>query len=318
MADVLSETALVVGVDPRRRRGGPRPPRGRLRRDAVRALPLLPAVVLLAVFLLGPVISSFYGAFTNAALRGAAARDVEFVGFQNYIDLFSDPDFPQSVVLTLVFLIGSAIIGQNVLGMILALAMRSSAAIVRGVVATIVVGAWVLPEIVASFAAYAFFAQDGTLNALLGLVGVEGPSWLYDAPMLSVILANIWRGTAFSMLVYSAALAEVPPEITESAEVDGARGWQRFAYITVPMIRRSISTNLMLTTLQTLSVFTLIYVMTGGGPGTSSSTLPVLAYQEAFKFSELGFGTAIATILLVVGGIFSIVYIRALRPEADR
>jgi multiple sugar transport system permease protein len=135
--------------------------------------------------------------------------------------------------------------------------------------------------------------------------------------MIAVILANIWRGTAFSMLVYSAALQDMPLDVTEAAEVDGARGWQRLVFITVPMIRRSISTNLMLTTLQTLSVFTLIFVMTGGGPGTNSSTLPVLAYQEAFKFGELGFGTAIATIMLLVGAVFSIIYIRALKPEVD-
>ena len=73
----------------------------------------------------------------------------------------------------------------------------------------------------------------------------------------------------------------------------------------------------MLTTLQTLSVFTLIFVMTGGGPGTNSSTLPVLAYQEAFRFGQLGFGTAIATIMLLVGAAFSLIYIRALRPEVD-
>jgi multiple sugar transport system permease protein len=119
------------------------------------------------------------------------------------------------------------------------------------------------------------------------------------------------------MLVYSAALQDMPLDVTEAAEVDGARGWQRLMFITLPMIRRSISTNLMLTTLQTLSVFTLIFVMTGGGPGTNSSTLPVLAYQEAFKFGELGFGTAIATIMLLVGAVFSIIYIRALKPEVD-
>jgi len=73
----------------------------------------------------------------------------------------------------------------------------------------------------------------------------------------------------------------------------------------------------MLTTLQTLSVFTLIYVMTGGGPGTDSSTLPILAYQEAFKFAQVGYGTAIATVMLVIGGAFSVVYIRSLRPEVD-
>jgi multiple sugar transport system permease protein len=195
--------------------------------------------------------------------------------------------------------------------------MRSANPVVRSLVGTFVVAAWVLPEIVAAFAAYAFFNQTGTLNTVLAWFGIQGANWLYTFPMIAVILANVWRGTAFSMLVYAAAVQEVPPEITESAEVDGARGWQRLVFITVPMIRRSISTNLMLTTLQTLSVFTLIFVMTGGGPGTSSSTLPILAYQEAFQFSQLGFGTAIATIMLLVGAVFSVIYIRALRPEVD-
>jgi len=105
--------------------------------------------------------------------------------------------------------------------------------------------------------------------------------------------------------------------VQESAAMDGASGVKRLRYITLPMTRRSINTNLMLTTLQTLSAFTIIYVMTGGGPGTKSSTLPILAYQEAFKFSEIGLGTAIATILLLVGAVFSIIYIRALRPGVD-
>jgi len=283
----------------------------------VRSIPLLPAVVLLAIFLLGPILSSFYGSFTDASLSGAAAQGATFVGFDNYLSLLADPDFPKSVLLTLVFLVASAIIGQNVLGLGLAILMRSSARLVRSLVGTFVVTAWVLPEIVASFAAYAFFNDTGTLNSMLARLGIEGPNWLYALPMLAVIVANIWRGTAFSMLVYAAALHDVPPDITEAAEVDGARGWQQLVYITLPTIRRSISTNLMLTTLQTLSVFTLIFVMTGGGPGTNSSTLPVLAYQEAFAFGELGLGTAIATILLLVGAAFSVVYIRALKPAVD-
>ncbi|ARC55835.1 Trehalose transport system permease protein SugA [Frondihabitans sp. 762G35] len=291
--------------------------RAKRRRSVVRSIPLLPSIVLLVIFLVGPIISSFYGSFTNMSLTGAAAQGSSFIGFKNYTDLFADPDFPKSVVLTLVFLFASAVIGQNLLGLGLALLMRSALAPVRAIVGTFVVAAWVLPEIVAAFAAYAFFNQTGTLNTVLAWFGIQGANWLYTFPMLSVILANIWRGTAFSMLVYAAAVQEVPPEITESAEVDGAGGFKRLIYITLPVIRRSISTNLMLTTLQTLSVFTLIFVMTGGGPGTESSTLPILAYQEAFKFSQLGFGTAIATIMLLVGAIFSIVYIRALKPEVD-
>ncbi|BDZ49164.1 amino acid ABC transporter permease [Frondihabitans sucicola] len=298
---------------------GSRPGSGRARRlrTVGRTLPLVPSMVLLALFLLGPIISSFYGSFTNSSLTGATAQSSQFIGFSNYTKLFADPDFPKSVVLTLVFLFTSAVIGQNLVGLGLALLMRSAHKTVRAIVGTFVVAAWVLPEIVAAFAAYAFFNQTGTLNTMLAWFGIHGANWLYTFPLLSVILANIWRGTAFSMLVYAAAVQEVPPEITESAEVDGAGGFKRLIYITLPVIRRSISTNLMLTTLQTLSVFTLIFVMTGGGPGTNSSTLPILAYQEAFKFSQLGFGTAIATIMLLVGAIFSIVYIRALKPEVD-
>ncbi|MBE1875021.1 carbohydrate ABC transporter permease [Myceligenerans pegani] len=286
-------------------------------RGAARAVPLAPAVALLALFMLGPVVWSFYGSFTNTALTGPTAANPEWIGLGNYAGLLADPDFPKSLWLTVVFVFASAVVGQNVLGLALAGLLRSAVRPVRSIASTVVVAAWVLPEIVAAFAAYAFFHADGTLNAMLAGIGVTGPDWLYSTPMLAVVLANIWRGTAFSMMVYSAALAEVPPDLTEAAQLDGANGAQRLAWVTLPVIRRSISTNLMLTTLQTLSVFTLIYVMTGGGPGTDSSTLPILAYQEAFKFAQVGYGTAIATVMIVVGGVFSVIYIRALRPEVD-
>ncbi|MBW0254784.1 carbohydrate ABC transporter permease [Cellulomonas sp. PS-H5] len=298
-------------------RGGFRRPRRRPGRTALRLLPLLPAVALMLVFLAGPVLWSFYGSLTNQALTGYKAANPEFVGLDNYAELLTDDGFWKAVVLTVVFVGASAVIGQNVLGMALALLLRAAAKPLRAVVSALVVVAWVLPEIVAAFALYAFFSTDGTLNQVLGWFGLEGPTWLISVPMLAVILANIWRGTAFSMMVYGAALSEVPPDVTEAAAIDGATGPQRFFRITLPMIRRSISTNLMLTTLQTLAVFTLIWVMTGGGPGTDSSTLPVLAYQEAFKFAQVGYGTAIATVTLLVGAVFSIVYIRVLKPEVD-
>ena len=239
------------------------------------------------------------------------------MGFDNYTALFADPDFPVSVFNTVVFVLFSAVLGQNILGLGLALLMRAAGRIAAAVVATIVVTAWVLPEIVAAFAMYAYFRDDGSLNTALGALGVPTASWLYEYPLIIVIIANIWRGTAFSMMVYSAALTDIPPEITEAAQMDGASGSKRLFLITIPLIRRTIATNSMIVTLQTLSVFTLIFVMTGGGPGVKSTTLPILAYQEAFKFGQLGFGTAIATIMLLVGAVFSIFYIRALRSEAN-
>ncbi|MFT4307635.1 MAG: sugar ABC transporter permease [Microbacterium sp.] len=299
----------------------PAPRRGRKRAGALRVLsqstPLIPALVLLAIFLIGPMVFALWGSLTNAALTGYRAAKPEFIGLDNYAALFADKDFWGALLLTLVFVFFSAIVGQNVLGMALAVLTRTGTKILASIVSTLVVVAWVLPEIVAAFALYAYFSSDGTLNAFLGSIGLGGVSWLIDYPMLSVILANVWRGTAFSMLVYNAALAEVPPEVHEAAQIDGANSVQRFFLITIPVIRRSIATNLMLTTLQTLGTFGLIWVMTAGGPGTRSSTLPVLAYQEAFKFAQVGYGTAIAAVTIVLGAVFAALYIRILKPEVE-
>jgi multiple sugar transport system permease protein len=313
-------SADTVSRPPRQTVTGPGPAgpgaRGRPRaRTLRRVLPLAPAVVLLAIFLLGPVVWSFYGSFTDAALTGASAQDPQWVGLANYLTLFRDPVFPLSLWLTFVFVVASAIIGQNFLGLGIALLMNRANKVVSAVVGTAVVAAWVLPEIVAAFVAYAYFSKDGTLNQVLAAAGMTGPNWLFSFPMLSIILANAWRGTAFSMMVYRAALNDVPVEVTEAAMIDGADGVKRLTWITIPMIKNSIATNLMLITLQTLSVFTLIWVMTAGGPGNESTTLPIMAFQEAFKFGDIGYGTAIATVMLLIGAAFSLVYIRALRPE---
>jgi len=279
----------------------------------VRMIPLVPAIILMLIFLVGPIVWSLWGSLTNASLSGRAATDPQFIGVDNYTRLFADPLFPQSVWLTVVFTFVSAVIAQTVLGLSLALLMNKANEKVRAVVGIIIVAAWILPEIVAAFVAYAFFSKDGTLNQILATFGLGGPNWLYSFPMLAVICANIWRGTAFSMMIYQAALNDVPPEITEAAMVDGAGGAKRLFFVTLPMIKQTITTTLMLITLQTLSLFTLIWVMTAGGPSNNSTTLPILAYREAFRFGDIGYGTAIATVMLAVGAVFSILYIRALR-----
>ncbi|MET4619969.1 multiple sugar transport system permease protein [Arthrobacter sp. 2762] len=284
-------------------------------RRYLRLLPVVPSVLLLLLFLLAPVAWSFYASFTNAALSGRAARDPQWVGLENYVRMFSDDAFPLAAWLTVVFVAASAVLGQNLLGLLIALLMTRSRKAVSSWVGTAVVAAWVLPEIVAAFAAYAYFNREGTLNQMLAFFGGQGPGWLYTFPLVAIILANTWRGTAFSMLVYRAALADVPQDVSEAALMDGAQGWQRLAFITLPLIRSSIATNLMLITLQTLAVFTLIWVMTAGGPANASTTLPVLAYQEAFKFGDIGYGTAVASVLIVLGVVFGAVYVRLLREQ---
>ncbi|MFI0775263.1 carbohydrate ABC transporter permease [Streptomyces sp. NPDC021212] len=279
----------------------------------LRWLPLAPATALLLLFLGGPIAYCCYIAFTNMQLTGTATT--EFTGLANFRRAFGDDDFRNAVVLTLVFTVVSSLLGQNTLGLALATLMRRASKPVRTLIGSVVVAAWVLPEIVAGFLLYAFFRREGTLNALLDGLGLPSQNWLYTLPILAVSFANVWRGTAFSMLVYSAALSEIPQEITEAAEVDGAGGPRRFWHVTLPMIRRSIGTNLMLNTLQTLSVFGLIWAMTRGGPGNRSQTLPVFMYDQAFNKSLIGYGTAVALLLLLVGAAFSVVYLRLMREE---
>ncbi|MCN9240184.1 sugar ABC transporter permease [Streptomyces sp. RY43-2] len=287
--------------------------RGVRARSLTRALPVAPAVVLLFLFLAGPIAYCAYIAFTDLQLTGQAHSS--FVGFANFRTAFRDEAFLNAVWLTLVFTVLSSLVGQNTLGLALASLMRRASKPVRTLTGGIVITAWVLPEVVAGFLLYAFFRREGTLNAILDWLHLPRQNWLFTLPILAVSFANVWRGTAFSMLVYSAALDDIPKEITEAVEVDGASGPRRLWHITLPMIRRSIGTNLMLNTLQTLSVFGLIWVMTRGGPGNKSQTLPLFMYEQAFQNSMIGYGTAVALLLLLVGSLFALVYLRLLRTE---
>ncbi|WTN26829.1 sugar ABC transporter permease [Streptomyces canus] len=281
----------------------------------LRGLPTVPAVVLLAVFLAGPISYCVYYAFTDMQLTGAAGT--HFVGVDNFTRAFKDTDFLNAMWLTLLFVVGSAVIGQNTLGLALAVLMQKATQPVRALVNGVVIAAWVLPEVVAGYLMYAFFYDQGSLNSLLDAMHLPDQNWLYTMPILAVCLANVWRGTAFSLMVFTAAINDVPQELVEAAEMDGAGPWQRLWRVVLPVIRPSILTNLMLITLQTLSVFGLIYTMTRGGPGNKSETLPIFMYQQAFQNSLIGYGTAIALVLLVVGALFSVVYIRLLKLEND-
>jgi multiple sugar transport system permease protein len=215
------------------------------RRDRVLGwlAPMGPALLLLLLFFAGPILWCLWAALTDIALTGTSASNPRFVGLGNFSRLLSDPTFRESVLITVQFVVGSAVIGQNCLGLLLALLLRGRSGLVRGVVGGSVVGAWVIPEIVAGFVWYAFLSDEGTLNVLLGRLGLEGTSWLYNLPVLSVIVANVWRGTAFSVLVYSAALSEVPTDLVDAAAVDGAGPLARLRYVVLPLIKRSVLTT---------------------------------------------------------------------------
>ncbi|MHA7746661.1 MULTISPECIES: carbohydrate ABC transporter permease [Paenibacillus] len=274
---------------------------------------LFPSLAVMLVFFIYPILLTFFYSFTNLALTGESAKQLKFVGFDNYVRMFADPTVRVSIWNTLIFLIGSAVIGQQVLGFLIAILMKRKNKTFRRVIGTVVLAGWVTPEIVCALCLYSFFGDEGTLNAILSTLGIPTVTWLYTVPMLTIILANVWHGTAFSMLVFQAALDDVPKEIEEAALVDGASRWKILTSIILPYIKGTITTNAMLVTLQTLGVFGLIYAMTGGGPGTATTTLPIFMYNQAFINYQLGYGTAISLLLLLLGIVLSLFYIRTLK-----
>jgi multiple sugar transport system permease protein len=274
---------------------------------------LTPALALLGLLFVFPVLYAGYLGFTNLELVGSRSRDYTFTGLDNLVRMFGDYVFIKSSWLTIIFVVGSAIIGQSVLGMALALLLRNAVVPVRLVVGSIVIVAWVLPEITVALVWYAFSQAGGTLSILLGH---RDTNFLVLAPMLIVSLANLWRNVAFSMLVFSAGLRNLPTEVLEAAEVEGASVWRRYRQVILPLMRPTILTNLLLVTILNLSEFTLIYAMTQGGPGIETMTLPLYVYQEAFNFHQLGYGTAISLVLVLIGAVFSLLFVRAARSQA--
>jgi multiple sugar transport system permease protein len=275
---------------------------------------MAPALLLLATFVLVPIGYAIYLAFTNTRLTGKEALHPHWVGFNNFRRLIDSGHLSHSVWLTLIFVVGSALIGQNLLGLALALLSAKRSRLMRATIGVAVLSAYVFPEIVPGFMWTSFLSEDGLVNQTLRAVHLPAQQILIDRPMVAVILADIWRATAFSMLVYTAALGDIPEDLIDAARVDGATYIAVFRNVTAPLLRRTAFTSLMLITLPTLSVFTMIFALTGGGPGRDSETLPMLMYNEAFKLQDLAYGTAISLVLLVIGAVLSFFYVVLLRP----
>jgi multiple sugar transport system permease protein len=279
----------------------------------VRTLPYLaPGIVLMAVLFIAPIAYSLYLAFTNLQLAGPHAASYSFTGLDNPRRLLDDTQFGSSTKLTVIFLIASTIVGQTVLGMLLALVMRRVLAPLRILIGAVVVLAWVLPEVTAGFVWYAFSQPGGTLSSVFSHPTVN---YLSTYPMLVVCIANAWRNVAFSMLMFAAALRNLPTEVMEAAEMEGASTLRRLVRVVVPMMRSTIVTNLLLVTLGNLSTFTLVWVMTQGGPGTSTSILPVYMYLVSFSFNDLGYGSMIGLAVIALGALFSLGYAYTLRSR---
>lgn len=277
---------------------------------------LLPSLLLLVAFVIYPAIYSVYLSFTNEALTGAAARAPRFVGTRNYTRLFNDAKFWNALAVTFVFVLGSAIIGQFVLGLVSALALRRRL-VFRSLFSSIILLPNAAPEVVAGFMWISMLAggDHATLSRIVSFFGLPTADWLQVFPLTMIIVVNTWRGIATAMILLTAGLSTIPQEIYEAARMDGATPAQMFRRITVPLMMPTILLYMLISTVSTIAVFGLVYALTRGGPGGATELISIYIYNQSFTAYQLGYGAAVAVITLLVSLVLGIAYVRAAKVE---
>ena len=274
---------------------------------------MLPAIALIAALVYFTAWAVTYS-FTNLELTGFNSINWKWIGFDNYIRLFTRNGFLGSLWVTVVFTFFSALVGQSVFGFALAASMRRIQGWGRTTVEVTIMLGWLLPDIVAAFLWQATTSTNGFLNTLIvEPLGFPAYNFLASNALAVVIIANIWKGTAWSYLLFSAALDSISREILEAARVDGATGLQRIWLVTLPIIRPHIATNMLFITIWTFTYFPLIYALTGGGPGSATEVLSIFMYHQSFGVGKLGYGAAISVPMVIIVGALSIFYLRQLK-----
>jgi multiple sugar transport system permease protein len=272
-------------------------------RRALGALPwLLPALAMLGLFYLYPIFEALRLAFTDARLFDAAP-EFSLASIQG---LAGSPALGPILRNTLVYTVAS-VVGQIALGLAIALlVVRAERARLRGTLAlrTIVLAAWVIPAIANGIIWQLLLSEApfGALNSALRMVGIGPVAWLSDPgnAMTSAVIATIWQGTAYSMILLYAALKTIDPTLYEAAAIDDAPTLSRFWCITLPHLRPAILVNAILILIMTLNMFDTILSLTGGGPGRATEVLSLYAYNTVFQGFELGRGAALAVLMLLI------------------
>ncbi|WP_112973767.1 MULTISPECIES: carbohydrate ABC transporter permease [unclassified Rhizobium] len=277
---------------------------------------LLPSLVLLLAFVIYPALYSVYLSFTNEALTGAAALRPRFVGIRNYMRLLNDAKFWNALIVTFFFVVGSAVIGQFVLGLISAIALRRQI-LFRQIFSSMILLPNAAPEVVAGFMWISMLAggENATLSRIVSFFGVTPTDWLQIFPLTMIIVVNTWRGIATAMILLTAGLSTIPSEIYEAARMDGATPSQMFRRITLPLMMPTILLYMLISAVSTIAVFGLVYALTRGGPGGATEVISIYIYNQSFTAFQLGYGAAVAVVTLVISLILGIAYVRAMKVE---
>ena len=269
-----------------------------------------PAMIMLVVVSLYPTLYSIFLSMTRIR-KGQQ----EFIWFKNFQIIFQSKDFWESLQYTAVFLVLYVLI-TGVIAFALALLFNRKIKLGGAYMVAIFIP-WVLSEIISGVSwRWMFYRDYGILQNLLGPlfgdVTLIATGW---GAMGIVILASIWRSTAFVMLLVLAGLQTIPKEVYEAASIDGASNWQSFWKVTWPLVLPTTLVTLVFLSIQAINSIGMFLAITDGGPGRSTEVLSLHMYREAIQFFHFGYGSALAVVLFVINAILAFAYIRALRRD---
>jgi multiple sugar transport system permease protein len=259
------------------------------------------------IFLGYPMLRSLYLSFTDYNLLSPPA----WVGLRNYERIFNDPEFWQSLKVTFLYALGS-VPGSLIIALALAMVLAQK---LRGV--NIWRTIFFLPSILSSIAVallwlYVFRPEGGLLNIVLGWFGIEGPGWITsEVWALPALIIMSWWSIGGQIVIYLAGLKGIPESLYEVAEIDGANGWVKFRFVTLPMLSPTIFFNVVLGIIGALQVFDVGWVMTRGGPNNATLFYMLNLYRRAFQFVQMGYASALAWILFIIIMVITLLVIRS-------
>lgn len=273
----------------------------------------LPAVIYMLIFVGYPIVSNIILSMQNVTVRNLVKGEKAFIGLKNYSTLFKDAVFWQSLKNTLVFTV-SCLIVQFIIGFALALFFNRKFKFAKPVRGLLMIP-WMIPMTITGLMfKFMFSTKVGIINYFLQAIGVisENIEWLTDpkTAMIAVVITNIWIGIPFNMILISTGLTSINEELYESASIDGASKVQKFFKITLPLMRSTIESILVLGFIYTFKVYDLVWVMTSGGPVNSTHLMSTYSYKLSFEKFQYSMGSAVANVLLVVLLLVGILYLK--------
>lgn len=275
---------------------------------------IAPVAVYLGLFYAYPLYRNIDLSIRSYTVTSFVSGNAPFAGFANYSSIFSSSTFAPALLNTAVFVFVS-IAFQFAIGLALAVFFHRNFRL-SGLLRALFLVPWLLPLLVsASTWSWMLNSDSGIVNAFLEAFGIGQIDWL-TSPTWSlgaVLIANIWIGIPFNLVIMYSGLQSIPADVFEAASIDGANGWQRFWRITFPLLRPVSAITLLLGFVYTLKVFDIIWIMTRGGPATSSTTLAIWSYQLGFGslLPDFSSAAAVGNVLIIIAVIFALVYIRA-------